>query len=90
MATNGEKPMKEIADFAEQQKRLAWAEQLKNALKLLDLENIPSKTYTVYSKESLRSYLKNPLSDNNSKNLRKLSQYLYVLSHFLKHLCRFR
>lgn len=80
MATNGEKPMKEIADFAEQQKRLAWAEQLKNALKLLDLENIPSKTYTVYSKESLRSYLKNPLSDNNSKNLRKLSQYLYVLS----------
>ena len=74
------KSMEEMAQFAEQQKKLAWAQQVKNALQLIDLENIPSKTYTVYSKESLRTYLKNPLSDNNSKNLRKLSQYLYVLS----------
>jgi len=72
--------MNEVAKFAEEQKKLAWAQQLKNALQLIDLENIQSKTYTVYSKESLRTYLKNPLSDNNSKNLRKLSQYLYVLS----------
>lgn len=86
MATNNsknhgtEKPMEEIAQFAGKQRKLAWAQQVSNALKLIDLENIPSKTYTVYSKESLRTYLKNPLSDNNSKNLRKLSQYLYVLS----------
>lgn len=75
-----DKSMEEMAQFAEQQKKLAWAQQIKNALQLIDLENIPSKTYTVYSKDSLRTYLKNPLSDNNSKNLRKLSQYLYVLS----------
>lgn len=74
------KSMQETAEFAEKQKKLAWAQQVKNALQLIDLENIPSKTYTVYSKDSLRTYLKNPLSDNNSKNLRKLSQYLYVLS----------
>ena len=83
MATNNNtenKSIKDISEFSEKQKKLAWAEQLKNTLKLLDLENIPTKTYTVYSKESLRSYLKNPLSDSNSKNLRKLSQYLYVLS----------
>ena len=75
-----DKSMEEMAKFAGKQRNLAWAQQVKNALQLLDLENIPSKTYTVYSKESLRTYLKNPLSDNNSKNLRKLSQYLYVLS----------
>ena len=75
-----ENPMEEMAKFAGKQRNLAWANQVKNALQLLDLENIPSKTYTVYSKDSLRTYLKNPLSDNNSKNLRKLSQYLYVLS----------
>ena len=75
-----EKTMMEMAEFAEKQKKLAWEQQVKNVLNLIDLENIPSKTYTVYSKDSLRTYLKNPLSDNNSKNLRKLSQYLYVLS----------
>ena len=83
MATNehgSNKSMKEVAEFADKQKKLAWAEQLKNTLKLMDLENITTKSYTVYSKESLRSYLKNPLSDSNSQNLRKLSQYLYVLS----------
>lgn len=74
------KSMNELAQFAGKQRKLAWAEQIKNALNLLDLENIPSKTYTVYNKESLRTYLRNPLSDNNSKNLRKLSQFLYVLS----------
>ena len=75
-----EKSMEKMAQFAGKQRKLAWAQQVKNALQLLDLENIPSKTYTVYNKESLRTYLRNPLSDNNSKNLRKLSQYLYVLS----------
>lgn len=74
------KTMQEMAEFAEKQRKLAWAQNVKNALQLIDLENLPSKTYTVYSKDSLRTYLKNPLSDNNSKNLRKLSQYLYVLS----------
>lgn len=75
-----DKSMEEISKFAKGQRTVTWAQQVKNALQLIDLENLPSKTYTIYSKESLRTYLKNPLSDNNSKNLRKLSQYLYVLS----------
>lgn len=74
------KSMQEIAEFAERQKKVAWAKQIQNALQLIDLENITTKSYTTYNKESLRTYLKNPLSDSNSKNLRKLSQYLYVLS----------
>ena len=87
MATNkieehgSNKPMKEISEFAEQQKKAAWAKQVKDTLQLIDLENITTKSYTTYNKESLRSYLKNPLSDSNSNNLRKLSQYLYVLSY---------
>lgn len=72
---------KEIADFtAKQQQIEQFQKAAKAALQLLDLQNQPNKTYTVYSKESLRTYLKNPLTDTNQKNLRKLSQFLYVLS----------
>lgn len=74
------KSVEEIKQFTQEQQKATWAKQVSDALKLIDLENIPSKTYTVYSKESLRTYLRNPLSDSNSKNLRKLSQFLYVLS----------
>ena len=74
------KNMKEVKESAEQLKREEFAKQVNSALQLLDLTNIPNKSYTVYNKESLRTYLKNPLSDSNAKNLRKLSQYLYVLS----------
>lgn len=72
---------KEIADFtAKQQQIEQFKQSAKAALQLLDLQNLPTKTYTVYSKDSLRTYLKNPLTDTNQKNLRKLSQFLYVLS----------
>lgn len=74
------KPISEVAEFAEQHKKAAWAKQVVDALKLVDLENLTTKSYTTYNKDSLRTYLKNPLSDSNSNNLRKLSQYLYVLS----------
>lgn len=74
------KSVKDIKEFTQEQQKAAWAKQVQDALQLVDLENIPSKTYTTYSKESLRNYLKNPLSDSNAKNIRKLSQYLYVLS----------
>ena len=57
-------PTKEIAEFAEQQKKAAWAKQVRDVLQLIDLENITTKSYTTYNKESLRTYLKNPLSDH--------------------------
>ena len=63
------KSIKEISEFAEREKRAAWAKQVSDALQLIDLENITTKSYTTYNKESLRTYLKNPLSDTNSKNL---------------------
>ena len=76
-----EHSIKEIADFTAKQQQIEQFKQAaKAALQLLDLQNPPSKTYTVYSKDSLRTYLKNPLTDTNQKNLRQLSQFLYVLS----------
>lgn len=71
----------EIAEFTAKQQRIEmYAKAAHDALQLVDLQNPPTKTYTVYSKESLRGYLRNPLSDTNQQNLRKLSQFLYVLS----------
>ena len=75
----------EIADFTAKQQRIEqYAKASKDALQLLDLQNPPTKTYTVYSKELLRTYLKNPLSDQNQKNLRNVSQFLYYLSFQLR------
>lgn len=44
-----------------------------DALRLIDLQNQTTKSYTVYNKDKLRTALKNPLSDTNSKELRHLS-----------------
>lgn len=74
------KSIQEIQQFTETQQKAAWAKALSEALQLIDLTKNTTKSYTTYNKESLRTYLKNPLSDSNSKNLRKLSQYLYTLS----------
>lgn len=63
---------------------------VKDALALIDLTQNKSMTYTTYSRESLRSYLKNPASESNQKNLRKLSNYLYTVSHVYRRLINFK
>ena len=63
---------------------------VKDALQLIDLTSNTSKTYTTYSRDSLRSYLKNPSSESNQKNLRKLSNYLYTVSHVYRRLLNFK
>lgn len=69
-----------IAVLKEEEKKLTFAEAAK-ALALVDLTQTKSITYTTYSRESLRSYLRNPASTTNQNNLRKLSNYLYTVSH---------
>ena len=65
----------------ETQRMAAFAtEQLKNVLQLFDPEKIPTRTTSVYSRENLRTYLRNPATDANNKSLRKLSAYLYTAS----------
>lgn len=65
----------------EENRRATFAEALKNALQLFDPEKIPTRTTSTYSRENLRTYLRNPATDSNNKSLRKLSNYLYTVSH---------
>lgn len=73
----------------EERNRAAFA-AVKDALSLIDLTQTKSITYNTYSRESLRSYLKNPASDSNQKSLRKLSNFLYYVSHVYRRLINFK
>ena len=73
----------------EEKNRAAFA-ALKDALSLIDLTKNKNITYQTYSRENLRSYLKNPASEGNAKSLRKLSNYLYNVSHVYKRIINFK
>ena len=73
----------------EERNKAAFA-AVKDALQLIDLTSNTSKSYSVYSRETLRSYLQNPSSESNQKNLRKLSNYLYTVSHVYRRLINFK
>ena len=80
----------ELLEADEQKKRAAFAAELKKALQLFDPEKPPTKTTSTYSRESLRTYLRNPATDGNNKNLRKLSSYLYTVSHVYRRMVNFK
>lgn len=63
---------------------------VKDVMSNIDLTQNKSITYTTYSRESLRTYLQNPASESNQKNLRKLSNYLYTISHVYRRLVNFK
>ena len=73
----------------EEKNRAAFA-ALKDTLSLIDLTQNKNITYQTYSRESLRNYLKNPASEGNQKQLRKLSNYLYTVSHVYRRLINFK
>ena len=73
----------------EERNRAAFA-AVKDALSLIDLTQSRNINYTTYSRDSLRTYLKNPASESNQKNLRKLSNYLYTVSHVYRRLINFK
>lgn len=73
----------------EERNRAAFA-AAKDALALIDLTQSRNATYTTYSRESLRTYLRNPANENNQKNLRNLSNYLYTVSHVYRRLVNFK
>lgn len=74
----------------ERKKALEFAKELKNILQLFDPEKIPVKNTSTYSRETLRTYLKNPATDSNNKNLRKLSNYLYTISHVYRRMINYK
>lgn len=73
----------------EEKNRAAFA-AMKDVLSLIDLTKNKNITYTTYSRDSLRTYLKNPASESNQKQLRKLSNYLYTVSHVYRRLINFK
>lgn len=74
----------------EQKRQAAFAAELKKALQFFDPEKPPTRTTSTYSRESLRTYLRNPATDSNNKNLRKLSNYLYTISHVYRRMINFK
>lgn len=63
-------------------------EKAQNALrKIIDPSKTETRTYTVFKRETLRNYLKNPAQ--NYKNLIELSRFLYTRSHPYKKLIHY-
>lgn len=75
----------QVKEFTQKERMEQFAKAVEQAVQLIDLER-PSnyKTYQSFNKDNLRTAMQNPLSDNNQKTLRKLSQYLYHLSFPLR------
>lgn len=91
MAEKQQLTEKERVEFLRRDERnkAAFA-AVKDVLSLIDLTQGKSISYTTYSRESLRNFLKNPASDTNQKNLRKLSNYLKNVSHVYKRIINFK
>ena len=83
---SGQKSTKEVKEqLLKQDQRNEIFAQAKNALKLLDLTKTESRTFTVYNKDLLRQYLKNPKSYESQ--LRDLSRFLYRYCYPYRRLC---
>lgn len=71
-----EHTVNEIREFSTKQQYLLDKFAAVNAaLQISDLTKTETRTYTTFSKETLRTYMKNPKA--NEDNLRALSQFLY-------------
>lgn len=75
-----------VAILQKEERNRATFASLKDILQLIDLASNKNITYQTYSKDSLRTYLQNPASESNQKSLRKLSKYLFTVSHVYRRL----
>jgi hypothetical protein len=66
-----------------------YASAVDNILQLVDLSSSSTKTWTVFNKENLRSYLQSPYSSNSQSNLRNLAKFLYTLSFPLRRIVNY-
>lgn len=83
-----QKTQAQIAATQKVEQGKASFSSLKDILSTIDLTRTNSKTYSTYSRENLRTYLRNPASESNQKNLRKLSEYLYTVSHVYRRIIK--
>lgn len=83
---SGEKTVKEVKDVLQKYENLKeMFATTSDALQLLDLTKAESRTYSTYSRDTLRTYLKSPFSYQSQ--LRNLSRYLYRLCYEYKRIC---
>ena len=76
--------------FAERLEQIKkYAKSVDDVLQLSDLTNSTTKTWTVFSKDSLRTYLQNPYSSNSQASLRNLSRFLKTLSFPLRRIVNY-
>lgn len=66
-----------------------FAKAYDDVLKLINLESNTTKTWTVFSKETLRTYLQNPYAASSQTNLRNLSKFLWTLSFPLRRIVHY-
>lgn len=84
------KEEKENLQFTEKLENMKqYAKAVDDILKLVDLTSSTTKTWTVFSKDSLRSYLQNPYAASSQNNLRNLSKFLYTLSFPLRRITNY-
>lgn len=66
-----------------------YAKAVDDVFKLVDITSSTTKTWTVFNKETLRSYLQNPYAANSQASLRNLSKFLYTLSFPLRRIVNY-
>lgn len=90
MAENKNEVNKENLEFTEKlEKMKQYAKSIDDILQLVDLTSSTTKTWTVFNKENLRTYLQNPYSSNSQTNLRNISKFLYTLSFPLRRIVNY-
>lgn len=85
--TESEKENLEFTEKLENMKQ--YAKAVDDILRLVDLTSSTTKTWTVFSKDSLRSYLQNPYSSSSQSSLRNLAKFLYTLSFPLRRIINY-
>lgn len=66
-----------------------FARAYDDVLKLINLESNTAKTWTVFNKDLLRTYLQNPYTTTSQTNLRNLSKFLWTLSFPLRRIVHY-
>ena len=91
MATNNqlvdEKNNLQFTENIERMKQFAKAAD--DILQLVDLTSNSTKTWTVFDKESLRSYMQSPYASSSQNSLRNLAKFLYTLSFPLRRIVNY-
>ena len=80
----------ENLEFTENLEKIKqYARAYDDLLQLTDLTSSATKTWTVFNKDNLRTYLQNPYATNSQTNLRNLAKFLYTLSFPLRRMVNY-